>query len=364
LEPRDSFFDFITADRLYFAAFIFLMLCAGMVTMIYIHLFRKKRRFFNRQRIEAILDEWIGEAIIEPSTDDWHAHVTPELLDEFEKEVNRQIAIDQLINTKKNLIGDASENIIRLYKQLNLQFDSYSKMKSIIWHKKAKGIYELYMMGQEDMQAQIFRYTNNSNAYVRMEAQTAIIGFQGFKGLSFLGALTEPLIDWQQIKLLEQLKPLDPELYPAQLSSWIMSDNDYVVVFALKLAEIYQQYDAHDVAAERLASPNAKVRRQALITLANIPDEKTAALLVKHYASETPQNKAVILQSLSPIVTDGELPFLLQELNNEDNQVKLDVARVIFKGYGNGQEILNQKAEEVPEPYEAILKHVKSEASR
>ncbi|RYD55440.1 MAG: HEAT repeat domain-containing protein [Sphingobacteriales bacterium] len=332
-----------------------------MIVMIYVHLYRKKRRYFNRQYIESILDEWIGAAIIEPSVEGWHVHVTPELLDEFEKEHNRQIAIDQLINTKKNLLGEASENIVRLYMQLNLQRDSYKKMKSLIWHKKAKGIYELYMMGQEDIQDEIFKYTNSQNEYVRMEAQTAIIGFQGFKGLTFLGPLTESLVDWQQIKLIEQLKPLDPDLNAAQLSSWLHSSNDYVIVFALKLAEIYQQFYAHDIAAQKLSSSNDRVRRQAILTLANIAGDHTAALLVAQYAKETPQNKKVILQNLTSIATDNELPFLLQELENEDDQVKLDVSRVLYKGYSSGSELLAQKAQQSPAPYEAILKHVKSE---
>ena len=63
-----------------------------MVGMIYLYLYQKKRRHFVKKRISEILDEWISEALLE-ETEIEHTHVTPELLDYFTNEKNRQYAI-------------------------------------------------------------------------------------------------------------------------------------------------------------------------------------------------------------------------------------------------------------------------------
>jgi len=359
LTPRDSFLDFITAAHLYTVAAIFASVTVVMVLMIYIYLYRKKQRYFVKKRISEILDEWISEALLQ-ETEMEHTHVTPELLDYFTEERNRQYATDQLISVKKNITGMAARNIVRLYEQLELQNDSKKKFYDNAWHIKAKGIFELYMMNQRDMQEEIAAYTNDKDAFVRTEAQTATMAFAGFGGLKFLNTLTYPFSSWEQVKILEQLQPLDPEDMP-DLPLWLQSGNDYVVMFALKLAEIYYQLHAHEYILPCLSHNNERVRRQAIITIARIANEYTAALLVSRYAGETDANKRVILQQLMRIGGNEQLTFLQQELKNVDDLLKLEAARALAKCCDDGMAELQALATAQPLPYAAIYHHVKSE---
>lgn len=318
----------------------------------------RKKHYLLKKKVEDFFDQWLSNMLIDDFSGGIAIEIPEELKDIRKNSIARQYAIDQLINTKKNLIGVAARNVIYLYQQLGLKSSSLRKFNSRIWYKKAKGIYELYMMDQKDMKDIILRYTNSSNEYIRVEAQTAVLAFAGFEGLSFLDTLTRPMNNWQQVKLLEQLQPLDPGCLEP-LENWLVSPNNSVVIFALKLTEIYQQYHLKEAVLKCLQHPVEKVRTQAIRTLMRIGDEATAQILTAQYAGETMVNRAAILQTLEHIATDQEKTFLEQELESGDVSIQLQVARVIVKCCTNGMALLQQKA-----GFQQIFLHIKNEMSR
>jgi hypothetical protein len=327
------------------------------VTFIYYNLYRKRQKAHTKKRVEKTLEEWLFKILLEETEEDYTTSITPSFRNYISRGVHRQYVIDQLINSKKNLTGTASQNIIKLYSALGLKEDSIAKMNNTTWHVKAKGIYELYMMHQDDMKETILHYTNSSNEFVRMEAQTAIIGLMGFEGLIFLETLNKPLTNWQQVKLLEQLRPLDLVDMP-RLVWWLQSKNEYVVLFALKLAEIYQQMQTLKQVSLCLLSENEKIRNQAIKTIIKIPDETTAVTLIYHYQTETSSNRKHILKGLAEIGTENETNFFLQELNNPDDDIKLEAAKALARCAPSGLELLRSTADSIPDPFQRIFLHV------
>lgn len=327
MEKRNSFFDIIHPSHLYFCALVFLAITFLLVLTIYVVLYVKKRRFRKEQKVIQVLDEWIGEAIM-ATEDESHIYVTHELLDYFEAADMRQLAIDRLIETKKNLTGTSADNIIKLYVQLGLREDSLNKIASMVWHVKAKGIYELYMMNQEDYKEEIRRYTNSENQYVRTEAQTAMLNFEGFEGLKFLDTLKYIINDWQQVKLLEQLESRDTQNM-GHLPLWLGSDNPYVRYFALKLADIYQQMEMHDEVAHCLRDDSEKIRYQAIKTLGTISNETTNHILREHYHTETVGNKRKILKQFLKIGTPADKSFLLEQAKTTTGIIRLEAIRAL-----------------------------------
>jgi hypothetical protein len=276
------------------------------------------------------LDNWIGEAIISTTAEYSHVYITHDLIDQLEDERLRQLAIDRLIDTKKNLTGSSADNIIQLYEQLGLKSDSLRKFKSNAWYNKSKGIYELYMMNQQECQSDIYKYNNTKNDYVRAEAHTAIIGFSGFEGLNFLENLTYPLNEWEQIKLLEQLQSLDPGNME-RVHYWLKSTNEYVIQFSLKLVDIYHLLEVHDDVVACLDSKIEKTRYLAIKTLGRIANEKTIEILKVHYPSETDGNKRKILKQVYHAGSAADVPFLLDVINTGDDLLKAEA----LKGVAN-----------------------------
>ena len=353
-----QFADFITPGFLYGAAIVFGVITALIVAAIYFFLAAKKRKFFERQGMENILNEWISIAVI--NDEPVHIHVSPELLDYFKTQAHRQFAIELLVKSKKNLTGVAAINLKMLYEQLELQYDSVKKLKSTQWHMRVQGIFELYMMEQSLYAETISKFTNDYNEDIRNEAQIANVAFQGFDGLSFLDELSYDLLEWQQIELLERLRPLDPRPM-RNLPKWIQSSNEYVVVFALKLAEIYQAYEVKEDAVSRLSDSNQKIRSQAIKTLAKIGDEQLIPTLLQRYEQESIELKLEILHALSDVGGKEQNEFYLKELNEGNNEVKLAAMFALAKTRTAEAYTI---AEGKGELYQSIYAHVKQELSR
>lgn len=322
----DAFLRFISPSHLYFAATIIASMTVIIVMMIYVFLYVKKRRFRIKARVEIMLNEWISDALTEGELAE--LSMPEDIANYLKKPVIRQFIIDTLININKNVTGSIAANIIKLYLTLELKEDSIRKLRSGVWHKRARGIYELYMMRQASELQDILEYTNSKNEFVRMEAQTAIIGLSGFNGLVFLDTLSYPLYEWQQIKLLEQLNTMDPGNLN-RLPLWLTSENNYVVHFALKLAEIYQQFQVHDNVVSCLGSDIEKIRGQAVKTLGSIAMEDTIQILKRQYDEETITNKKIILEQFVVHGSDEDLEFLNARMEEVDDSLKLEAARAI-----------------------------------
>jgi hypothetical protein len=329
--------DLISPERLYAAAAFFSVITLAIVAMIYYRLYAKKRLYFGREKITEQLNEWISEALMEETAVNITVH--PWLKLYFAKEIHRQYVTDSLVNIKKNLKGAASNAIVDIYLQLGLKKDSLARMRSLVWHKKARGIYELYMMGQQDVAADIERNTNSWFEGVRAEAQAATVGFKGFAGLEFLTSLTQPLNEWQQLKLLEQLHKLNVEEMPG-LPGWLASPNQQVQIFALKIADIYNQFQVHDQVAELLCADSEPLRAQAIKTLGRISNEETAGILRDQYRQETTANKKLILRQMGIAGSELDRNFLLDRMNEEDDGLKLEAMRALAQCDAEGWEEL------------------------
>jgi hypothetical protein len=324
---------------------------------------KRRKKFLIEQQVQAVFDEWLSHLLTEDFPHD-NTFITPEWLEPGPKnKFARQYAINQLISTKKNLIGLAARNIVWLYEKMGLKAESLTKFRSPVWHIKAGGIYELYMMEQEDMQAAIAKHTNHRNAYVRMEAQTAVLAFAGFEGLTFLDTLTRPMNDWQQLKLIEQLTPLDPGNLD-HLSIWLNAGNPDVVLFALKLAGLYQQLQVLNDVIVLLKDHREKLREQAIKTLVRVGDETTPSILIQQYAVETPGNRKTILKSLESMATDKELPFLSTLLEQGDPDIQLQAARIMMKCCSNGGALVQGRSLEAGDTFRQLYLHIKSEMAR
>ena len=356
------FFHFVTSQNLYRAVWLFGILTFFFVSASFFSLYYKKRKWLIQKRVEKRFELLISKAML----DDWEFEEDFAIPENFKRhissDIKKQYAIDLLVNARKSLSGKAGENIIKLYMKLGLRNESLRKFKSGTWYIKTKGIYELFMMEQHNMLTQIYKYTNSKNDFIRMEAQAAIIHLSGFHGLRFLNVVSTPISEWQQIKLLELLRHHQQKNMP-QLEKWLGSKNDFVVLFALKLAEVYQQYHVYDRVVDCMSHANEKIRIQAVKTLTKIAMDSTAELLADVYKKEAVTNKLNILNQLAELATEKETEFLEMELENENQFIKLAAARVIGERLAEGLNLLRSKADRSPQVFEAIYQQVKYEIS-
>lgn len=351
---------YMSPEYLLDGAQILVVMIALVVSAIYLYLFYKKRNFFYTERIRKNLEPMISHIIMEETIDSLEM---PKKMNRIlSTKVARQYAIDELIRCKKNFSGLVAEQVVGLYIQLGLKKDTLQKVADKRkWHVKAKGIQELYMMDQKEALVTIYRNTNSTNEFVRMEAQTGVIHLTGFPGLRFLDVISYPLTEWQQLKLLEQLR-LHPEKadISEKLPNWLQSKNETVVVFALKLADEYQFFGVRHHVISCLVHASKSVRSQALKTLIRLEDESTPGILLGYFKKESLVNQFLILDALRTMATEKEAVILEKILDHENDTVKLKAAIVLAACSENGLAILERKAAEQPEPYQRIYRHVKT----
>lgn len=355
---KTTFEKFITPQSLTDGILFFLSLTFAFVFFTYLYLGLKKRSFFFTEKIKKGLELWISSVIL--ADDDEEIKIPEKFKKIFKTPAARQYAIEHLIINKKAFSGTVANNIRQLYEQLGFKADSLKKINSKFWFIKAKGIQELAIMDQNDQLIKVYRLTNSKNELVRNEAQTAIIEWSGFNGLRFLDVASYDISEWQQVQLLVQLKNFTQQDIP-KLQKWLSSSNDTVIVFALKLAELYQQFNVKKKVEECLSHTNQLVRVRAVYTLSKIGDEESAERMTEQYYNEDVTNKLNILSKIHFIATSAQIPFLLQELNNENDFIKMAAAKALGE-LGHLNKVM-QKAETQPDPYQQIYKHVKSELS-
>ncbi|MGJ7031741.1 hypothetical protein [Niabella hirudinis] len=357
-----SIFDLLGPGMFYAVAALFGTLIVVLLILIYWNLYQRKQAYFRPASFRMGFELWVSKLVLEDETPG-PLRIPAKFRKHLKQRDKRQFALNCLIELRKSVAGTVGDKVAALYLELGFKEDSVRKLNSPVWHEKVKGINELSVMKQEDMNTRIFKLTNNRNKYIRREAQTAMFNFYGFGGLRFLNVLTHSLSDWQQLNLIEQLRPLNPEPIPG-LDGWLQSDNDTVVIFALKLAEIYQCFEVHDEVVTCLAHEEEAVRGQAAKTLKEIAEDATAAILCGRYTSETIRNKIVILNSLVTIAGDAQLSFLVNELEAANDFLKLGAARVIASCCTGGWRLLEEKALQQPLPYRNVYNHLRFELIR
>jgi len=255
--------------------------------------------------------------------------VPPKLRKLLKKQAFRNFFCSQLVLSAKSISGISNNNLIKLYEQLSLMADSQKRLKSFSWHIKAKAIQELAMMNQKPEADELSRLTNHKNAYIRMEAQTATVKFDGFEGLRFLDNATYPISEWQQINLLHELSHTPAENFQG-IDKWLASPNDSVVLFTLKLVSTYHIFGFHPEVLKCLHHPNNAVATEAIKCLQEIYTDTTSAELIDFYKqSQFKAQKLAVLKALKVIEGEEYILFLLDVLNDDDNQIKLAAARAL-----------------------------------
>ncbi|MEJ6980447.1 HEAT repeat domain-containing protein [Pedobacter sp. P351] len=275
----------------------------------------------------------------------------------------RQLLIDELVISSKNLAGVASENLLKLYSQLELYKDSEKNLNHFSWYKKVKAIQELSAMKLVGFSNTLYELTNHKNEFIRMEAQTSIVKFHGFEGLSFLNEIRYPISEWHQIHLLKELSAVSSSDFKG-IEAWLKSPNDSVIIFALKLSASYHQFHVYDQIIGCLTHFNPKVRLQAINCLKEIYEDTTALHLMKIYINEAKTHQLAILSALREIASHQSTSFLQKQLNSGDNQIKLAAARALLNCGEEGLKIIDKHPGASQYPLNEIFKQIKMESKK
>lgn len=214
-------------------------------------------------------------------------------------EVNsiRKSVITILSGLMNEVSGEMSESIKALYRKSGLIDYAILRLNSKKWHINAKAIGELRRFKIYETEAQILGFINHPRVEVRKEAQVYLVHLFKFKGLSFLDDFKLPLSEWHQLQLLESLLNFDEQVI-GDIKPWLKSPNASVVLFALKLAKIYNQFDAKPVLIELLSHPEKAIRISTIDVLSLLFGYEIDDLIKANCADLNTDEQLYILEHL------------------------------------------------------------------
>ncbi|MBU0697109.1 MAG: hypothetical protein KKE39_11405 [Bacteroidetes bacterium] len=351
---------FLIGITIIFCGFIILL-----ISFIAISIFILNKRELNYYNWKELADDLITIAIFfEPDELDLlnkpAVEISPKVQKLLPNKYFRKILTNQLLSAKENMIGSSGDNLELLYNQLGLEVFALKKIKSKSWHKIANGIKELGLMNLKKYRMEVEPFLNYRRTLIRIEAQNTMLKFNGFQGLRFLDTATNPITEWHQLKLLEELAQLPPDDFTG-IENWLNSTNDSVVLFALKLVRNYHLFQFHQQLLQLFSHQNESIRLHAIGAIKEIPNETTANHLIALYPKETLKNKLEILAALKDLAMEEEIPFIVSCLDDDFTDIKFAAASSLYYLKPNGFKYVLTHLDADKEPLISIIKHFKSD---
>lgn len=271
----------------------------------------------------------------------------------------RKLLVNEIMSAKRSITGISADNLKQLYVQLGLDKYAIDKLSSGKWYIRAKAIQELTVMDMHELVDQICTFTDDKHDLVRMEAQSALIQFNGFEGLHFLGTVTYPISNWQQIKLLQQLSHLPPA--NVDMAQWFKSENSSVIIFTLKLARIYQRFDLYYDIVSCLDHADPSVRYEAIHCLNEIYTDETSDDFISRFLGEILKNQLAMIKVMATVGTEKDVAFLLDQLSHENDEIKIGAARALVQSNKDGMISLEKYSRDSDQSINEIVMHIKGE---
>ncbi len=323
---------FINPHVLWDVTIVFLFITAVVIVYMSLYMYRRSRRKNNHGSWKNSFAEFIGELAIIESNDELEQLLAQQksIMLLINRNTNaRKLMGRQLLRASKQLSGNAHMNIVRFYNLCDLGADSLRRLKRGQWFVKAAAMQELSQLDQRKYITQIYRYTDHADELVRSEARIAVVKLTGVAGLRFLDIISRPLSEWEQLGLLHELSRTAPTEFPC-LNKWLLSGNNSVVEFALRLVRIYRLNVPKDVLEKCVIHPHKPIRHGAILAAAEIPDPAITDLLLNRFEVEISVDlQLLLLQALQINTTGFSLSFLMDGLRHPDATLKLAIARII-----------------------------------
>jgi len=277
---------------------------------------------------------------------------------------NREILINQIRELSRSMsMGMGGDPKIKtklryLYtSHLHLEKDSIRKLYSRKWHIQVKGFRELAFMDVTEANSKIRQALKSKNNILRMEAQLALIRLNENDPFEFLDHLTHPFTLWEQLNVYELIAIHNLPI--PQFSRWTSSQNKTVVIFALRMIQVFKQKKALPQIIKCLGRDDEEIRRMAIHVCGELQLRESLVHLKQLYKNESFTNCLEIVITMGKMPDESMLNFLKLVLDKEDDVLlQIEAAQAIHKMGEIGIAALIKLMKSEYKNYQIIIRHV------
>lgn len=242
----------------------------------------------------------------------------------------RTIFISVLSKLKSDISGEMATAINTLYLKTGLIKYSLNNLESKKWDKIALGIKELTQFEVANVYNEISKYKNHDKQEVRNQVQLYYVSLFHFNGLEFLDNLKSPISEWNQIQLLEILQKFDDQEI-TDISPWLKSENDSVVLFALKLAKIYNQFQVIEILLNLLNHKNKQIRVCVIEILGYFQVKEVKQILKINFGNRSEEEKVAFFKIFEDIVDEEDEAFIIENTSNPNFKIRFLAFKLLKK---------------------------------
>jgi len=240
---------------------------------------------------------------------------------------------------------------------MHLDKDSIRKIYSSKWHIQVKGFRELAFMDVTESNDKLFHALKSKNNIVRMEAQLALIRLNRDDPFGFLDHLTHPFTLWEQLTVYELI--VVHNLPIPEFSRWTDSPNKSVVLFSLRMINVFKQQHAAPYVINCLKHSDRDIRHMAIFVCGEIQLRDSLPHLKQMYKDEDYTNCLTIVHAIGKMPDESMLGFLKLVLDKEDDvQLQIESAKAISKMGEVGIAALVKLMKSEYKNYQIIIRHI------
>jgi len=240
----------------------------------------------------------------------------------------RKMIISILYNLMNEVSGEMADSIKTLYYKTGLIDYALTRLKNKNWYIIAKGIGELTRFTVADVHDDVIKFIKHPKKEVRKETQLYLVSLYRFEGLSFLNELKTPLSEWDQVQLLEILQKLDDQEI-CDIRPWLQSTNDTVVLFALKLSQIYNQFEVKDLLMDLLSHQNKSIRIYVIEVLTHLYGIEAKDKLKANFNDLSIEEQISFFGLLEKLVIPSDEPFIEKHLFHKNFEIQLLALKIL-----------------------------------
>jgi hypothetical protein len=299
-----------------------------------------------KEKFELLLTGIIFNDEEEMQTDEWKAS-KKRVIKHFKKRylrrrINKRYLREHIVLLHKNFAGSAADVLRNLYIDLRLDRQAMKELNSPDWGTQANAVKELSLLNITKATAKIKVRAQHENQILRLEAQVASILLDTKDPFSFLDKDRNSLTEWHQVNLASVIDQIDRSLIP-DFSRWFSSSNHTIVEFCIKMTLQFDQFESIPLLTQLLHHNNQNVVLEAAKALGEFAATDAQADMLMAFRKTSHPVQLVLLNALGKCGDQEIVPFLIQQLLQNDVSIALEAARALKQLGDDGKEILEKQ---------------------
>ena len=271
--------------------------------------------------------------------------------------LERRTLIENIIEMHQGVTGTSAEILEHFYRDCNMVDFAVEDIKKGAWWIKARAFRELSELRVREKFKLVLNYVDHDNKILRSEAQYAAVQLGGARSLTFVEELTQPISEWDQLVLLEKLEKFIPEELP-DVSSWLDSQNDSVVIFACKIITQFRMFKVAPKLLGLLNNANALVATRGIDCMVSLDFMEACPTLRRFYPNANKDVQLAILDALAKLGDSSNLGFFRDEIEQKNDFDIAMHAAMALRNLGGRSilKMLNERELQFPKNNE-IVRH-------